>query len=234
MAATPLQFAASTLAPKLKRARQVVEAAKAEAAALRAKLALKAADKTDAAGQMRRLWKLDKFNAMPDAERNSYLAKNIDNLDPELAQAFLEAPEYSKIMPSDLHQIRERALTAQHGAEAIAEIQELEAGIAIADDVVAVSREEIAQDVGGLAKFDAAAEPFERAASAPWLRKALKDGAEVVQVFARFGQGKFDYTWREATPQVIEQGMFFPTAAEWQQAGGAFPTMEQANGNARA
>jgi hypothetical protein len=47
-------------------------------------LVLKPADKTDAAGQMRRLWKLDKFNAMSDSERNAYLAKAGDNLDPEL------------------------------------------------------------------------------------------------------------------------------------------------------
>jgi hypothetical protein len=33
---------------------------------------------------MRRLWKLDKFNAMSDSERNAYLAEAGDNLDPEL------------------------------------------------------------------------------------------------------------------------------------------------------
>jgi hypothetical protein len=49
-----LQFAASKLAPKLKRARQTVEAAKAELAALHEKLVLPATDKSDAAGQMRR------------------------------------------------------------------------------------------------------------------------------------------------------------------------------------
>jgi hypothetical protein len=59
--ADTLKFAASRLAPQLLRARQTIEAAKAEAAIRRAKLVLKPADKTDAAGQMRRLWKLGKL-----------------------------------------------------------------------------------------------------------------------------------------------------------------------------
>ncbi len=64
-----------SLAPQLSKARRAVEQAKAEAADRRAKLTLKKADLADAAGQMRRLWKLDKFNAMSDSERNAYLAK---------------------------------------------------------------------------------------------------------------------------------------------------------------
>jgi RNA polymerase-interacting CarD/CdnL/TRCF family regulator len=72
------------LAPALTKGRTAVEQAKHEAATRRAKLVLKPADKTDAAGQLRRLWKLDKFNAMSDSERNAYLAKAGDNLDPEL------------------------------------------------------------------------------------------------------------------------------------------------------
>jgi hypothetical protein len=72
------------LAPKLQKAKRAVERARAELVAKREKLTLKPADKTDAAGQMRRLWKLDKFNAMSDSERNAYLAKAGDNLDPEL------------------------------------------------------------------------------------------------------------------------------------------------------
>src|SRR5262245_16141262 len=46
IAADVLQFAASTLAPKLYRARLAVQAARAEAQARREKLALKPADKT--------------------------------------------------------------------------------------------------------------------------------------------------------------------------------------------
>jgi hypothetical protein len=116
VASDALNYAASTLAPALKKARTAVEQAKHEAAARRAKLVLKPADKSDAAGQLRR-------------ERDGYLAKAGDNLDPELAQGFLEAPEYAK----------------QHGEEAFTELADLEAGIKIADDVITAAREEVAQ-----------------------------------------------------------------------------------------
>ena len=46
--------------------KQVLAAAKAEVIGLRAKLALRPSDKTDAAGQMRRLWKLDRLAKMSD------------------------------------------------------------------------------------------------------------------------------------------------------------------------
>jgi hypothetical protein len=49
--ADTLQFAASTLAPKLQKAKRAVEQAKSEAAERRAKLVLKPADKTDAAAR---------------------------------------------------------------------------------------------------------------------------------------------------------------------------------------
>ena len=124
VAADVLQFAASTLAPKLHRAQRTVAAAKAEAALSRTTLVLEPVDKTDAAGQMRRLWKLDRFNALPDKERNA-LTADVATLDGELARAFLELPEYSKILPSDLDRIRDLALTAQHGAEALADQREL-------------------------------------------------------------------------------------------------------------
>src|SRR5262249_55972633 len=121
-----LQFAASACAPKLRRARQVVEVAKQEAQERRAKFVLKPADKTDAAGQMRRLWKLDRLAKMSDSDRNAYIAKNIDNLDPELAQAILEVPEFSGLLPSDVEQICDRALRTQYGEQALSEQSDLE------------------------------------------------------------------------------------------------------------
>lgn len=170
IASDMLGFAASELAPKLLKARRAVEQAKAEVVARREGLVLKPADKTDAAGQMRRLWKLDKFNSLPDAERNALVA-DVSTLDPELAQAFLEAPQQAKILPSSLRQIHDHALRAQHGEGTFAELADLEAGIKIADTTIAAAREEIAFEVGGTAKVDEAAKPFEKMAGAPWLRK---------------------------------------------------------------
>src|SRR5262245_20100211 len=227
-----LQFAASTLAPRLHRARLAVEAAKQEAQARREKLALKPADKTDAAGQMRRLWKLDKFNALPDQERNAYIARNIDTLDPELVQAFLELPDYAKVLPSDLEQIRERALVAQHGEQALAEQREFEEGVAIAEDTIAAAREAVAHDAGGLEKFNTFAAPYERAATAPWLRKIMKDGVERIEVFKIIDNSGWGGRWLEPSAAELEEGVFYRNAYEWRRAKGeevAIPK-ERANG----
>src|SRR5262245_61687988 len=59
IAADALEFAASKLAPQLKRARLSVDAAREELSAKRAKLTLQPADKTDVAAQTRRLWKVE-------------------------------------------------------------------------------------------------------------------------------------------------------------------------------
>src|SRR5262245_31183465 len=99
-----LTFAASALMPRLHRERQAVEQTKAAVADRRAKLALKPPDKADAAAQILRLWKLDKFNALPDAERNAAVA-DVALLDPDLAAAILQAPAYSKVHASDLDRL---------------------------------------------------------------------------------------------------------------------------------
>jgi hypothetical protein len=96
-----LQHAARDLAPKLKYARLVVEAAKAEVSTRRAKLKIKSVDPTNAALMTRKLWKLDKFNAMPDADRNRLMA-DFATLDPELRAVILEMPGYANIHQSDL------------------------------------------------------------------------------------------------------------------------------------
>jgi hypothetical protein len=215
VASDVLGYAASTLAPKLKKARTAVEQAKHEAADRRAKLVLKPADKTDAAGQMRRLYKLDKFNALSDSERNAYLAKGGDNLDPELQQAILEMPEYSKVLPTDLEAIHMRALKQQHGEEAITELANLEAGIRITDDVITAARDEVAQEVGGTAKLDAAAEPYLKMQGAAWLRKF--DGEVRFASIEKHG-GVDRFYWRPATAEQIENGVYFNNAEEWRAA----------------
>src|SRR5262245_51035289 len=176
-----LTFAASTLMPRLYRERQAVEQAKAAVADRRAKLALKPPDKADAAAQILRLWKLDKFNALPDSERNAAMA-DVASLDPDVAAVILQAPAYSKIHASDLDRLRDHALRAQHGNEALAELHDLERGIAVAEGALVAVRDEIAADVGGEAALAKAAEPYERAATAPVLIRQILDGQEVIRV----------------------------------------------------
>jgi hypothetical protein len=174
-----------------------------------------AADKTDAAGQMRRLWKLDKFNMMPSNERNSYIAKNFDRLDPELVQPFLEAPEYSKLLPSDLAQIRDRVLRAQHGDDAVDELEQLERGIALADRAVRMACKELAIEAGvALATFDTAAAPFEKKVG-PWLKKT-SEGVRVV----RWNAARTGGTLAVPTPDELERGVFYANIDECRAAHG--------------
>jgi len=215
-----LAFAAAQLAPKLYRHRQTIDQARQEAKELLEKLVLPAADKMDAAGQMRRLWKLDKFNAMPNKERNSYIAKNLDKLDPELVQAFLEMPGYSELLPSDLAQIRNRALRSQHGDDAIDELKQLDAGIALADRVVRMAREELAVEAGvDLAKFDAAAKPYEKPAG-PWLKRTKQNGVDEVRVLRWNADPKTGGTLQVPTPEELETGQFYADIHEYREAHG--------------
>ena len=219
-----LQFAASTCAPKLRRARQTLEAAKQEVAERRAKLTLKGPDKSDAATQILRLWKLDKFNALPDATRNAAMADAV-SLDPDLAAAILQAPAYSNILPSDLGRLRDHALKAQHGEKAIDALGELEAGIAIVDQVLPLARAAIAEDVGGEAALATAAEPYERAATAPFLQKCKryetdpKAGHPFVRVKEEYiGVWKEGIGFRPATEAEIANGVYYENYAAYQAA----------------
>lgn len=206
------------MAPKLHRARQAIDLARKEASERREQLKLPETDKTDAAGQMRRLWKLDRFNAMPTDERNSFIAKNLDRLDPELVQAFIEAPEYSKILPSDLAQIRQRVVRAHHGSEVIDQLEQLEAGVAQADRAVRMAREELAIEAGvDLAKFNEAAAPHEEA-PAPWLRMCWENGAEVVRVVRFNADPSTGGTLSIPTQEELQTGKFYKDIHEYRKA----------------
>ena len=50
-------------------------------------------------------------------------------------------------------------------------LHDVERGIAVAEGALVAVRDEIAADVGGEAALAKAAEPYERAATTPWLRK---------------------------------------------------------------
>jgi len=167
---------------------------------------------------MWRLWRPDKFNALPNDERNSYIAKNLGNLDPELMQAFLEMPEYSNL-PCDLDQIRNRALRARHG-EALDQLEQLDEAISVADRAVRMAREEIAQDSGvDLAKFDAAAKPNEKPAG-PWLKKYQENGAEVVRVLRWSADPNTGGTMSIPTEEELQTGQFYKDIHEYREAHG--------------
>src|SRR5262245_18716979 len=175
---------------------------------------------------MLRLWKLDRLAKIPDRERNAYIAKNIVNLDPDLAQAILVVPEFSGLLASDIEQIRDHALRTQYGDQVFSEERDLEAGIAIVEQVLPLAREAIAQDVGGESALGAAAAPYERAATAPWIRKIQrtepdpeKGGHPFVKVAEEYiGVWQERVGFRRATEAEIANGIYYQNYAAYQAA----------------
>src|SRR5262245_34653178 len=198
-----LGFATSQLAPAFKRGRHAVDAAKAEAKALRNKITLQPVDKTDVVGFLRRQEMRQSLLKMDDKERNAFISKNRENLDPDLALAIVEMPpEYSGVLEGDRNGLIDAALQAQHG-KAMADLRELEEAIAIAESAIDAGLNEVRQQTGAdPATFDRLASPFENQKEVPWLKRLIENGQEVVRV-ARWdwSRGGTTGTWALPTPE---------------------------------
>jgi hypothetical protein len=223
IASDALQFAAGILAPKLKRAKQVLDRARSEVASRRAKLTLPV-DKTDVYGLYRRAELRTYLRGLPEKDRRA-IGANIENLDPEMALAISEMPAaLSGMLESDHQQLLDRALQTKHG-DAIGEIADLEEAIKIAEGALVAARETLGEDVGGIAKLDEAAKPYEEQLGVLWLRKDVVDGIEAVRVFKQVTPTSG--TWAEATPEEREAGQFFKDYNEWHAVGGVWPKVER-------
>lgn len=120
--------------------------------------------------------------------------------------AILELPPEFSGVPKSRHDLMTtRALEVQHGSE-ITEIAELEEAIEAAESTVEAARDEIRLEVGiyDPAKFNALAAPIEAKHSAPWLRRSVQDGVEVIRVVDLEKRVE-----RLATPEEIESGVYF-------------------------
>jgi hypothetical protein len=203
-----LQFALNDAVPKLKRGRDTVAAAKQEAAALREKTKLREPDPADPWKVGLMLRAIDRFNEMTQKQRDA-LTRNPEALDPITAEALVTAPA-SLTGISEIHrqQLVDRALQAQHG-DKIAELQELERAIEVAESAVEAGRDEIRLEAGVFDphKFNQLAAPVERKVSAPWLKKFREGGVEVVRKI-EIGEGQKTGSAPLATPEDIERGVF--------------------------
>jgi hypothetical protein len=63
--------------------------------------------------------------------------------------------------------------------------------------------------------FNQVAAPFEKSASAPYLKRFLEDGGEKIRVLKMNGNGG---SWAEATPEEIAAGIYYTSYAEYQRA----------------
>lgn len=176
-----LQTALSGAVPSLHRARQTIKNGKTEIEALRSKITPVQSDKTDLVAAMLRAEMRDWLRSRPQTERDAYITKNLDKLDPQMAQALVEVPiEMTGIAGTHRDLLIERAVQAQHG-ETIAEINALTRGIELAERAVEASRDEVRKETGVDQKtFDELAAPIEAKETAPWLRR--KPGSDEVRV----------------------------------------------------
>ncbi len=234
--ADTLNFAATKVAPELRKAQRLVEAARGEVAAKRAKLTLPI-DRSDAYGLARRAELRTYLRSRPEDERRRIVADPA-GVDPELRLAIIEMPpELSGTMASDHQRLVDVALRTVHGEATFAEIAELEEAIPILETVLDAGKEEIAREAGvDLTKFDDVAKPYVQNIGAHWLRKFVEDGKEVVRVFTPDANGR-SATFQPATPEQIENGAYFADAAAWRKANAPLPsslTMEKLNGSATA
>lgn len=202
-----LQFALNNLVPTFKRGRAAISAAKKEVTALRDKIKLQPIDKTDVVGFLRRQEIRSWLKSMPEEARGKYLASNVDSLDPTIALAVMESTPEEGIAPASVRTvILDRALEAQHGA-AVAELQELERAIEAAESAVETGRDEVRRETGMLDphRFDQLAAPVEAKHGAPWLRKSIENGNEVVRVIVP----GTNHSPQIATPEQIETGVYY-------------------------
>src|SRR5262249_36558413 len=156
------------------------------------------------------------LRGMPAKERNAYVSKRRENMDPNLALAIVEMPaELSGVLESDRNNLLDRALHAQHG-DAMKELQELERAIEVAESAGETGRDEVRQETGLNAKvFDERAAPIEAKSKSrtPWLRHMTIEGVEQIGVVDLDRK-----VWRPATPEEIASGVFFRDFDEYQAA----------------
>jgi hypothetical protein len=83
-------------------------------------------------------------------------------------------------------------------------------------------RGEIARDVGVVDphQWNQLAAPYEKSATAPYLKKFNENGVEVTRVLRWNGNGG---TWGEPTSQDIADGVFYASFQDYQAALGASP-----------
>jgi hypothetical protein len=208
------QFALGELTPVFKRGRNVIDAARREANSLRDKIKLQPADKADVVGALHRREMREFLRTMPDKQRNEYISKRRDNMDPSLALAIVEMPaEFSGVLEGDRNDLIDRALQAQHG-EAMVHLKELEEAIEIAASAVETGRDELRHETRlSPAEFDQRAAPHEQKDKSLWLKTMVEDGQLVVRYWDATTSA-----WPRATPEQIEAGTFYADRADYENA----------------
>jgi hypothetical protein len=189
---------------------------------MRASKKLAVYDKTDVVGAMNRIHLSNRSLTMTFGARAMRMTG--PHLDKAFRDAVLEfAPwvsGFDEFEPNELKlyeeakQERDRELNGPL-LDQIAERDSIESEVR--DLIVAVARVDI-QDASGLSgrEFEAAAKPIESKVGAPWLKRYVEDGREVVRVVDFEAPG--GPVGRIATEDEKRDGQFFKDFAEYQAA----------------
>lgn len=203
-------FALNEVVPPLKRARDAIAKARRDVEALQGAIKPPALD--PAGHPMRaeiRAW----LRTMPAEERTRLLAKPPT----EVVEAILEAPfaamvgigaeTRDRILRDALHKV---------SPDAAAEVAALEKAIERTEAAIEGVRAEISSDAGfaSVGEFNTLAEPIERRLTAPYLKKFMEDGVEVIRTLQWDGKAQTG-SWTKATAQQIENGIFFASSEEY-------------------
>lgn len=208
-----LQFVLTKAIPTFKRGRDAIAAAKREAASLRDKIKLQPPDKGDVAGALLRREIRDRLSGMSAKDRDRFINENLERMEPIVAEAILTAPSWlSGVSDSHRNLLMEKALEAQFG-DAVVEVQELERAIEVTTSAVETGRDEVRTEAGILdpQQFERLAAPNEKKHGAPWLKRGIENGVEIVRKFS-WDAAKNTGAWPVATPADIETGVFYETA----------------------
>src|SRR5262249_16196628 len=97
-----LRFASSSLAPSFHQGRLAIKKAREEAEGVGGKIKLQQANPGDIVGALRRREMREFLRGMNPKDRNSYISKNRENMDPDMALAIVEMPvEFSGVLESE-------------------------------------------------------------------------------------------------------------------------------------
>ena len=107
-----------------------------QARSQRYRIKLQPPDKTGIVGALRCREMREFLREMPVKERNAYVSRRRENMDPDLALAIVEMlAEFSGALGSDRNDLIDSALQAQHG-ETMTQLKELEHAIEVAEIAV--------------------------------------------------------------------------------------------------
>lgn len=229
-----LRFAKETAIPAVSRGRLAIKQARNQVQARRDQIKTAKPDPTDIVAAFKRESIRQELLAMPRDRRDQALSRHAAELNLEVLHAVLEMSELpwrtaeQKFVSDETRAILQRhAVAPEHRAE-LAEIDELEEAIKLAEPVIARGRDAVRTELSMTPlAFDALAQPIEQAEAkrAPpiWLNRVEGGGVKVIA----YGDGKSILgepylVYRTPSKEDLEVGTYFADREAYEAAVAAY------------